>query len=236
MDYEAIAQQYIAATRGGNTFDVEEALRGKDPARIFRAIPNKVELLFEAASNGFVGFLKKSLQYFDPTTLKQKNKDDKTLLQVAIENEQLGAAEVLFLETRKITKASEYQDRFFSAIKLDRDDIVLYMLTYLSQNIESLLSTYSLDGNLAIHLAAQYGSHKSLKRLVDTYYIAHQEPINMKNSKGDTPLHIAARDNQLACVKILLESELVNTFIQNSKGFTPWKELKEKEKNERTVR
>lgn len=58
------------------------------------------------------------------------------------------------------------------------------------------------SGNRAFALAAEHGCVEMLEMLMHPYNMATMKP----NKRGDTPLHLAARNNQLDAVQLLLQS------------------------------
>lgn len=71
-------------------------------------------------------------------------------------------------------------------------------------------------GSLAVHYACSYSNNYALKMLLEK-----GTNINKTNNKGDAPLHIVIKKENIEGIKMLLEYNKVNTNIRTNIGETP---------------
>lgn len=81
------------------------------------------------------------------------------------------------------------------------------------------------DKNTALHIAAFNENLDTIQLL------CKPETINLKNSRGETPLFIAALGNHMATVKYLIQNK-ANTFMKDIKGRTYLNLLTKEERKE----
>ena len=93
--------------------------------------------------------------------------------------------------------------------------VIIYCLLLPSSRI------YSIFSNTPLHFCAGYGHHSCTKALL--YSAEHQSyelNLSAMNSKGDTPLHMAAKYGFLENVKLLVEYG-ASTSVKNQNGEKP---------------
>ena len=96
---------------------------------------------------------------------------------------------------------------FFLAIWRSHLEIIKFLASVLKNPLSKPSKLW--HGGTAFHVAAGYGRHESLKCLLK---IKNDPDFVNKSSNGTTPLHLAAQNGHLECVKILTSfgSSLVN--------------------------
>lgn len=85
------------------------------------------------------------------------------------------------------------------------------------------------EGNTPLHIAAAYQQvmhdeatlSDNIKIMQALLNISTPEDVNMKNSLGQTPLHLAATSKHADMTKLLLQDQRVNPNIQDAEGRTP---------------
>lgn len=68
------------------------------------------------------------------------------------------------------------------------------------RNIEKMLKLKNVDGQTALHLAAQSGSVESCELMI----LESKEIINVQDNNGNTPLHLACIYGRIKVVEKLL--------------------------------
>ena len=80
--------------------------------------------------------------------------------------------------------------------------------------IDQSLQQESPKGNTVLHIAALYGNHSCVERILQ---IGGAELLTAKNTNGDTPLHVAARAVEISALRNLLNAVLRNPNSEQAK-------------------
>ncbi|EAY00889.1 hypothetical protein TVAG_265920 [Trichomonas vaginalis G3] len=107
---------------------------------------------------------------------------------------------------------SDYKGRtpMHAACKYGNYEIVKYLIDSLPPNFSDD------DRNCTIHLAAKHNHHQILQ-----LFHNKKEAWNVKNAKGDTPMHVAVRRDNVICVQVLLQMG-ADPNLRNFEGETPF--------------
>ena len=73
-----------------------------------------------------------------------------------------------------------------------------------------------MEENTVLHLACEGGKKNIVQLLLDKGALN-----NVKNARGEAPIHLAARDGYKDIVKLLLEEDGIVDTLQDNGGFTP---------------
>ncbi|XP_059315240.1 putative E3 ubiquitin-protein ligase XBAT31 isoform X2 [Lycium ferocissimum] len=91
---------------------------------------------------------------------------------------------------------------------------------------KQILKFDSLNGRTCLHYAAYYGHFESLKAILSTARTSHVAAswgyarfVNVRDGKGATPLHLAARQRRPECVHILLDNGALVCASTGGYGF-----------------
>lgn len=82
---------------------------------------------------------------------------------------------------------------------------------------ESALLIRDRDGKTCLHIAAEQGALQAAKFIIDT---AGLKIINEKDSKKQTPLHLATIHGQARAIKVLMDNG-ADAHIKDSTGASP---------------
>jgi uncharacterized protein len=143
--------------------------------------------------------------------VNEADKDGRTCLHIASENEDLRSVELLVDARAEIdvTDNSGWSALFYASSK-GSINIVIYLL---GKSANANLS--DIDGNTCLHIAIKNKAIlECVKLLVD-----HDVQINCQNNNQETPLHLAASEGDEDIVAVLLERG-AEPNIQNSNGQT----------------
>ncbi|CAN4121027.1 unnamed protein product [Withania somnifera] len=90
----------------------------------------------------------------------------------------------------------------------------------------NILKFDSLNGRTCLHYAAYYGHFESLKAILSAARTSHVAAswgyarfVNVRDGKGATPLHLAARQRRSECVHILLDNGALVCASTGGYGF-----------------
>ncbi|MFS7934711.1 putative ankyrin repeat-containing domain-containing protein [Helianthus anomalus] len=97
----------------------------------------------------------------------------------------------------------------------------------------NILMFDSPNGRTCLHYAAYYGHSDCLKTILFVARTSHVAAswgfsrfVNIRDGKGATPLHLAARQRQPQCVHILLDSGVLVCASTVATGLNSWKKKK----------
>ena len=89
----------------------------------------------------------------------------------------------------------------FQAIKSGHTKCVELLV---SSNMDEIdLSSQDINGNTIYHLCAKFNNHDSLSYLLNRKDLRFLDPIYIKNNHEDTPLHVAAKHENLEIIKLI---------------------------------
>jgi ankyrin repeat protein len=89
----------------------------------------------------------------------------------------------------------------FQAIKSGHTKCVELLVSSNSDDID--LSAQDINGNTIYHLCAKFNNHDSLSYLLNRKEQKYLDPIYVKNGHEDTPLHLAAKHENLEIIKLI---------------------------------
>ncbi|XP_069182375.1 uncharacterized protein [Procambarus clarkii] len=94
-----------------------------------------------------------------------------------------------------------------------REEVGLSIVRVIEETAVCGLDTCRSDGFTLLHLAAQHGYPNMMHRLLSL-----KLSPDMKNNHGETPLFVAIRSNQLACVQQLINAGTRLSLVDNRGG------------------
>ncbi|PIK41489.1 putative histone-lysine N-methyltransferase EHMT1, partial [Apostichopus japonicus] len=144
-----------------------------------------------------------------------EDEDHRTPLHLAVDKEQFECVKFLCRHgARPDHKDNGGWTPIIWAADNKNNDMVSFLLSYGADP-----TLRDKEQNIALHWAAYSGSQKVMEEIMnhDTF---QESIVNTVNIHGDSPLHVAARENNLGCVTQLLMKK-ANATICNKEGETP---------------
>ncbi|KAL7585404.1 hypothetical protein Lser_V15G42362 [Lactuca serriola] len=167
--------------------------------------------LFTAVQFGDLEIVKTVLER-DPSLIQQKTVYDRhSALHIAAANGQIEILSML-LENRSVNPDSLNRHKQ-TPLMLAAMHGKIACVEKLIQAGANILMFDSLNGRTCLHYAAYYGHSDCLQTILSSARTSHVASswgfsrfVNIRGGKGETPLHLAARQRRPECVHILLDN------------------------------
>ncbi|KMT05262.1 hypothetical protein BVRB_7g174010 [Beta vulgaris subsp. vulgaris] len=175
------------------------------------ASPNNHENgLFKAAQLGDLDALKLELENNPSMLFDFSLYDRNSLLHVAASNGQIDVVSWLLERSVNLDVLNRHKQTPLMLAAMHGKISCVEMLLHAGANI---LMFDSLRGRTCLHYAAYYGHSDCLKAILSTARTSHvalswgfARFVNIRDGKGATPLHLAARQRRPECVHVLLDN------------------------------
>lgn len=175
------------------------------------ASPNNHENgLFKAAQLGDLDALKLELENNSSMLFDFSLYDRNSLLHVAASNGQIDVVSWLLERSVNLDVLNRHKQTPLMLAAMHGKISCVEMLLHAGANI---LMFDSLRGRTCLHYAAYYGHSDCLKAILSTARTSHvalswgfARFVNIRDGKGATPLHLAARQRRPECVHVLLDN------------------------------
>lgn len=166
--------------------------------------------IFGAAQFGDLDTLKSEIES-DPSILHQTSLYDRqSLLHLAAANGQIEVVSWLLDRSMNPDVLNRHKQTPLMLAAMHGKISCVEILVHAGANI---LMFDSLRGRTCLHYAAYYGHSDCLQAVLSAARTSHVAMswgfarfVNIRDGKGETPLHLAARQRQPECVHILLDS------------------------------
>lgn len=166
--------------------------------------------LFEAAQLGDLDALKLELENNSSMLFDFSLYDRNSLLHVAASNGQIDVVSWLLERSVNLDVLNRHKQTPLMLAAMHGKISCVEMLLHAGANI---LMFDSLRGRTCLHYAAYYGHSDCLKAILSTARTSHvalswgfARFVNIRDGKGATPLHLAARQRRPECVHVLLDN------------------------------
>ncbi|KAI3507759.1 hypothetical protein L1887_22753 [Cichorium endivia] len=167
--------------------------------------------LFTAVQFGDLEIVKTILER-DPSLIQQRTVYDRhSALHIAAANGQIEILSIL-LENRSVNPDSLNRHKQ-TPLMLAAMHGKIACVEKLIEAGANVLMFDSLNGRTCLHYAAYYGHSDCLQTILSSARTSHVASswgfsrfVNIRGGKGETPLHLAARQRRPECVHILLDS------------------------------
>lgn len=166
--------------------------------------------LFEAAQLGDLDALKLELENNPSMLFDFSLYDRNSLLHVAASNGQIDVVSWLLERSVNLDVLNRHKQTPLMLAAMHGKISCVEMLLHAGANI---LMFDSLRGRTCLHYAAYYGHSDCLKAILSTARTSHvalswgfARFVNIRDGKGATPLHLAARQRRPECVHVLLDN------------------------------
>ncbi|KID61686.1 Ankyrin repeat-containing domain protein, partial [Metarhizium hybridum] len=136
-------------------------------------------------------------------------------VELAVKNGHLGTVREL-RSLRFYDNSEVLSPAFATACREGANDCALYILEWYNEVSFAGAPLLDVDGNTALHLAAQHGNVQLFQKLMDLKHV----PIDSFNKKGLSPLHIAASSGSLAIIQLFKDDSALGGTTANGTGRT----------------
>lgn len=161
-------------------------------------------LLHISAAHGHADCLQHLTSLMGEDCLNERNAQQLTPAGLGVKNGRLECVRWMVSETEAIAELScsrEHPSLIHYAARYGQERVLLWLLQFMQEQGISL-DEVDLNGNTAVHVAAQHGHLSCLQTLVE-----YGSNVTIQNKQGERPSHCAEHQGHMTCSRYLVVVE-----------------------------